>query len=364
MKAFRFGIISDPHIALPETIMPGAIRFHQVEVSIEALEQALSQLEGAQLDFLLIPGDLTQDGEPANHAWLSARLAQLPFPCYVIPGNHDVPYPQGNAQGIGLRDFAHYYRHQGYQDSCLPYYSREVVAGVRLLALNSNLFGRQGEQVGSLDQTQLRWLESQLKAHSQQFVLVMIHHNVIEHLPGQARHELGRRYMLSNAGRLRHLLRTYGVKLILTGHLHVQDIAHQDGIYEITTGSLVSYPHPYRVLTCEPQGDGLQMHIESFPLESLTHYPQLAAQSRQYLGDRSRTFMLRLLTSPPLNLSVPLAEPLVERMRYFWADVAAGDAQFDFPDFPAPVRHFLRQFNRFNHPAHLDFEDNNTRLLL
>ena len=88
---FKFAIVSDLHIALPHTIWDHPRRFHLVEISIPAFELVLERLSRLDLDFLLLPGDLTQHGEPDNHTWLSQRLAQLPYPTYVIPGNHDVP---------------------------------------------------------------------------------------------------------------------------------------------------------------------------------------------------------------------------------------------------------------------------------
>lgn len=364
MKTFRFAVISDPHIALPHTIDSTVQRFHMVEVSIAALEKALIQLESLDLDFLLVPGDLTQDGEPENHHWLHQRLQQLPFPCYVIPGNHDVPVPLSNASAVGLAEFPSYYPHCGYQHSQEAYYTQEMLPGVQLIALNSNDFDREGQQIGSLNPRQFLWLEEQLKNYQDQFIFVMIHHNVIEHLPGQSRHELGRRYMLDNATELLKLLQKYSVKLIFTGHLHVQDIAYQGGIYEITTGSLVSYPHPYRIITAECIQNQWHLKVESYRIDSLDDYPNLANQSRQFLGDRSQFFMTRLLTLPPLSLSQEIASALVPSLQYFWADVAAGDSQFDFPDFPPTVRYFLQQFSHFNHPAHLHFHDNNTLLTL
>ena len=68
---FRFAIVSDLHIALPHTIWQHPSRFHLVEVSIHALESVLEHLTQLELDFLLIPGDLTQHGEAENHSWLS-----------------------------------------------------------------------------------------------------------------------------------------------------------------------------------------------------------------------------------------------------------------------------------------------------
>jgi 3',5'-cyclic AMP phosphodiesterase CpdA len=364
MPTFRFAIISDPHVALPHTIEPIAQRFHLVEVSLAALNQALAHLEQIDLDFLLIPGDLTQDGEPDNHRWLSERLARLPFPAYVIPGNHDVTVPQSTPQAVGLDTFARYYPHCGYDQAGALYYRQALLPGVQLIGLNSNGFNDSGEQVGRLDETQLQWLVTQLQQCAGEFVIVMIHHNVIEHLPGQSTHNLGCRYMLDNAPALLQILQQYQVKLILTGHLHVQDIAHQDGIYEITTGSLVSYPHPYRVIEADLTPETWQLAVTSYRVDAVDGYPDLAQTSRQFLGDRSARFMSRLLTSPPLNVAPEATEPLLESLRYFWADVAAGDGEFDFPHFPSPVRAFLQQFSSFNHPPHLTFTDNDTVLKL
>jgi len=93
----RFAVLTDPHITTPETHRHYAHRLHRLEYSIPILEAALARLSQQPLDFLLIPGDLTQHGEPENHTWLSKRLGQLPFPSYVIPGNHDIPpRPRGD----------------------------------------------------------------------------------------------------------------------------------------------------------------------------------------------------------------------------------------------------------------------------
>jgi hypothetical protein len=61
---------------------------------------------------------------------------------------------------------------------------------VRIIGLNSNSFDQQGQQIGRLDDTQLEWLRGVL-ATTDDLVLVMVHHNVVEHLPNQSRHVLG-----------------------------------------------------------------------------------------------------------------------------------------------------------------------------
>ena len=363
---FSFGVVSDLHIALPHTIRNnGKKRFHLVEVSISALEKALAHLESLDLDFLLLPGDLTQDGEPANHRWLAARLAKLPFPAYVIPGNHDVPSLLATDSAIAFSDFPRYYQEFGYRNSQKLYYSQEILPGVQLIGLNSNLFNADGEQFGVLDDQQLEWLSNCLENLQDKFVLVTIHHNVIEHLPGQSSHPLGRRYMLENSEELLSILKKYQVKLILTGHLHVQDIAQSDDIYEICTGSLVSYPHPYRVIRVNNNdSEQLSVKVESHHIDSVPGWEDLATTSREFLGDRSDKFMMSLLTSEPLNLPATEAAKYIPKLRYFWADIAKGDTIFEFPEFPSKVEQYLTKFSAIDSQGMPRLIDNQVDLII
>lgn len=362
---FRFAVISDLHIALTHTIWDHPSRFHLVEVSIPVLENILDRLSKLKLDFLLLPGDLTQHGEPANHTWLAERLAHLPYPTYVVPGNHDVPTLQANSQSIGLADFPHYYRSCGYDNPAQLYYTCQLLPGVRLIGLNSNQFDAQDKQLGCLDEAQLSWLQQVLVEHQDDLMLVMIHHNVVEHLPGQSRNPLGRRYMLDNAPTLLKMLREADVQLVFTGHLHVQDIACSEGVYDITTGSLVSYPHPYRVLELRTGDRGQRsLHITSERVEAVPGWETLQQTSRSFMSDRSQPFMLQLLMQSPLKLSQAEAVALAPSLRSFWADLADGDATFDFPEFPPAARHYFERFSAIDSNGQPQHIDNNATLWL
>ncbi|MEL7086647.1 MAG: metallophosphoesterase, partial [Cyanobacteria bacterium J06597_1] len=198
-QQFRFAIASDLHIALPHTIQPREGSFHLLEVSIPAWQRVLENLASYELDFMILPGDLTKDGEPENHQWLLDSLKTLPFPVYVIPGNHDIRTPEATESSIGLAEFARHYSDYGYSNSEQLYYTCNPVPGVCLIALNSTMFDRQGNQLGCLDDEQFEWLETVLADRDDEFTIVTIHHNVLEHLPNQSKHPMGRRYMLDNA---------------------------------------------------------------------------------------------------------------------------------------------------------------------
>ena len=198
-----------------------------------------------------------------------------------------------------------------------------------------------------------------------ELVLVMVHHNVVEHLPEQSQHQLGRRYMLKNAPLLLQILRDSGVNLVFTGHLHVQDIACDRNVFDITTGSLVSYPHPYRILDFRTDKEGRKsLQIDSPRVESVPNYPMLSQKSREWMGDRSVPFMLKLLTDAPLNLPIAEAEKLVPNLRYFWADIANGDALFDFSQFPPAVKRYFESFGAIATDGTPKLIDNSTILFI
>lgn len=355
---FKFAIASDLHIALPHTIWHHPSRFHLVEYSIPAFEEVLSHLASLDLDFLLLPGDLTQHGEPENHQWLSSRLAKLPYPVYVIAGNHDVPRLET------LDQFTPHYTQfgfdRGFSDPHRLYYEREILPNVRLIGLNSNQFDEDGQQIGWIDDEQLDWLQKVLNRQDYALNLVTIHHNVLEHMHEQSQNALGKRYMLGNAESLCQVLHQAKVKLVFTGHLHVQDIAYSDryDLYDITTGSLVSYPHPYRVLNYISDDGGDRLEIESFRVKSIPEQADLLHFSREWMGDRSHPFVLRLLTHPPLNLPLEIAESMTPDLRYFWAYIADGDAEFTFPNFPEVAQQYFEAF------SDVPPKDNNVTLML
>jgi 3',5'-cyclic AMP phosphodiesterase CpdA len=365
---FRFAILSDPHVALPATIWDNPGRFHLVELSIPVLEAVFERLDPLNLDFLLIPGDLTQHGEPENHTWLVQRLAKLPYPTYVIPGNHDVVSQFATECSIGLSDFPHYYEKFGYSDPSQLYYSCQPLPGLRLIGLNSNGFDASGQQFrsGWLDPTQLDWLKQALAEAGDDLIFVMLHHNVLEHLPGQSRSHMGQRYMLQNTNALLPLLQAAGAPLLFTGHLHVQDVAqHQQGhwrLHEVTTGSLVGYPHPYRILELHRDALGWALQIESGRVTQVEGLPDLQQSSREWMGDHSFGFMLKFLTEPPLSLPLAEAEQLAPDLRYFWADIANGDARFEFPHLPQPLQQFLTRFGALSPTGELLPIDNNATL--
>jgi hypothetical protein len=127
----------------------------------------------------------------------------------------------------------------------------------------------------------------------------------------------------------------------------VQDIAYNDRfqLYDITTGSLVSYPHPYRIVEFSSTDSSQDLKITSQRVSSIPEQEDLTNFSREWMGDRSAPFVKKLLVHPPLSLSSAESEQYLGDLRYFWAEIAGGDAKFSFPHFPEPIRSFLEGFS-------------------
>jgi len=93
------------------------------------LQATIDKLVSEDVDVVLVPGDLTKDGELHNHQIVASYLAQLEDAgkkVYVIPGNHDISNPHASSfQGSNLvpmptitpSEFADIYNDFGYGEA-------------------------------------------------------------------------------------------------------------------------------------------------------------------------------------------------------------------------------------------------------
>lgn len=112
--------------------------------------------------------------------------------------------------------------------------------------------------------------------------------------------------------------------MVFTGHFHSQDIAGRSHgkkkIYDIETGSIVSYPSPYRFVTL--QGNRLDIrtcHIESIPGSSDT---SLAPYARRFAADGLTTIIKTML---PAKVSEDCMSRVCDVMATAYVAHLAGD---------------------------------------
>jgi Icc protein len=115
-------------------------------------------------DVVVITGDLTESGMPAEYSNLAALIRRdLPMPVYVIPGNHD-------RRDNFRRDLAHL---PGVTAD--PVYVQYAIEDhpVRLVMLDTVVFG---SAHGELRDEQLVWLDRTLAAAPDKPAIVGMHH--------------------------------------------------------------------------------------------------------------------------------------------------------------------------------------------
>jgi 3',5'-cyclic AMP phosphodiesterase CpdA len=294
----RFAVISDTHYFDKSLWDDGAalqkylaINSKLLEQSADILDYAVDTILKSNVQFVLLSGDITKDGEKLDHEMVAKALARLTargIKVYVIPGNHDVLNPWAfsyrgsktdSVPNVTAKEFADIYANCGYdtalyRDSGSLSYVAEPVQGLWLVCMDScryydNKQYNAAVTAGKLTQSEVTWMEGILKKarSSGKAVMVMMHHGIMEHWNGQSR--LYAPYVVEDYQHISKLLSSYGVKLVFSGHFHAQDIAEQkyganNFIFDIETGALVAARCPVRVCTID---DAQVIHYETTDLD-------------------------------------------------------------------------------------------------
>ena len=274
----RIMVISDPHV-YPQTEIDKQANFDKYMDSQRKMLQLSEPIWHALLDtalkykpdLVLIPGDLTKDGEAASHDTVAAgihRLEAAGIPVLVIPGNHDIP-----ASNDWKTHYSGTFKDAVSEDADSYSFAAEPLPGITVLGVD----GSDGKaSVGKLSASTLAWIEEQADAAKAKgnTIIAMTHWQILEHFDGVASLEPASRF--EKPDELRNLFMHHGVNLVLTGHFHVSGITTfrdttgltQDSLIEITTGSPITYPCPYRWMTLAPDRKSIEVtteYINSLP---------------------------------------------------------------------------------------------------
>lgn len=212
---------------------------------MEIVEAFLHDVVSRDADVLLLLGDITNQGRPAQHEALLSRLREAQesgLAIYVLPGNHDIGE-------VDTARFAELYQDFGYgsaysrDDASLSY---SVLLGDRLLLLlDTNGYAGQRDTAFLTDRT-LGWMERQLALAREKGWQVI----AAGHYPLCTGHSTP----FTNGEQAIGLLETYGVPLYLCGHLHKRCVTAQGSLTELVVDQTIFYPCSYAMLTLDASG--------------------------------------------------------------------------------------------------------------
>ena len=179
-------VLSDPHVMdtslfdVPygEAFMQAMQRDLKVnESSAQLFDKFVGIVLKERPQLLLVPGDLTKDGEKASHMYVAKRLAEIEaagVQVLVVPGNHDMENPlaygyHGNkaehVPSVSEKEFREIYKDFGYAeavsvDSLSGSYICYPLPGLAVGGLNTNIPNRMKSRYvhGRLWQQTLNWM--------------------------------------------------------------------------------------------------------------------------------------------------------------------------------------------------------------
>lgn len=190
-SCFRFAHLTDLHIS-PNNAQP-----------TEDLLRSVAQLNATDgLDFVIVTGDLTEEGDRASLEKVKSCLDLLKMPHYTVLGNHETKWSES-----GCTAFAEIFGAERFK---LEH------KGFLFLGFNSGPLMRMA--YGHVVPQDIRWMKEEMKkAGKEQKVILATHYPMMEG-------DVDNWYQVTDA------VRPYNVRLFIGGHYHRDRELRYDGI--------------------------------------------------------------------------------------------------------------------------------------
>lgn len=222
-ESFRFALLTDVHIRV------------NAQTAIEDLKNSINQINKTDsIDFVLISGDIADEGDGASLRIAKAELDKLSCPYYIVMGNHDTKWSESGGTDFGkIFGYERFkFEHKGYV----------------FLGFNSGPLIRMA--LGHVAPEDVDWLKQRLKEAKDKPAFLVTHYPM---LPDD----------VDNCYDVTDAVRAYNIKAFIGGHYHANHFFSYDGIpgiinrsnlrgnvnvggyseFDITSDSMIVYEH-------------------------------------------------------------------------------------------------------------------------
>ncbi|MEW9124043.1 MAG: 5'-nucleotidase C-terminal domain-containing protein [Thermotaleaceae bacterium] len=353
----KIAVLSDPHYFAPELGTAGgsfeaylAQDRKLIAESSAIAKAAVSEIKNSDAQIVLIAGDLTKDGEELSHKQFAALIGQLQEAgkkVYVVPGNHDINNPAAYAYegakvievpNVSPEQFKTIYEDFGYKEALAwdpnsLSYVVEPVPGLWILAMDSCYYAEnEGKShsitAGGFSEERLNWIKEQLrqaKAQGKQ-VIGMMHHGILEHYTGQK--QLFGEYVIDDWEAISTELADSGLSIVFTGHYHAQDIVKKvtpsgNYIFDIQTGSLVTYPVPYRMVELNQETMTINTN-RIMNIDYNTGNKSFQQHAREFLVEGLKGLVPAILTNTLIQQGIPAEQAAAQAQQIAKSPIAEG----------------------------------------
>ena len=366
----KMAVLSDIHYMHPSLLQNNAQNgsaFNSVflsepykillEHSPAILNEVASDLLYEKPNFVLVAGDMAKDGEKVSHEAVAGYFNQLQnngIKVFVIPGNNDINNPtavaySGNTSSpvpnISPAQFIQIYGSFGY-NSAISHdpnslsYVAEAAQNLWILAIDAERYTPIYHRSGSIKPETMDWIKQQMMTANQNKITVLglMHHNIIEHFSGQSQitpntivEDLSASNPADNdnwKARADSLI-SWGLKIMFTGHSHITDISQRMSngktLYDVATGSLVTPPSPYRLVTIKNKEIDISTRTVKSINATLPGNHSFVEYSNQFLATSFDNYFNVLLKRFPFSLTEPTLSYTIPLARNAYMAYIAGD---------------------------------------
>lgn len=192
-----FALITDTHISSSET-------------SVEDLENTVRSInDNRAIEFVVVAGDITEEGDRASMEKAKQILDQLNVEYYITSGNHETKWSES-----GVTDFDKVFGSDRFEFSS---------DGIYFIGFNSGPVIRMMD--GHVGKQDILWMQQKLDSIGSEMPVIVVTHYPLK--DGD----------VDNWYQVTDLLRNYNVKAILNGHYHSNKTFFYDGIPGIVNRS-------------------------------------------------------------------------------------------------------------------------------
>ncbi len=283
---------------LADSILMTALDFYKV------------QAEQGKLDYLLLPGDLTKDGDYVSHTTLAGILEkweeQTGVDVLVTNGNHDINNPNAQtfengkfvkgARNTTPEEFREIYAELGYDLAVAEFtppsgekagglsYVAQLENGYRLVVMDGGIYSADAtesgldekETAGRYSEATFEWIIEQIEESKADgySVIGMTHWNLVSHFHDKELVTLTD-FCIEDCEYVSECIADAGMQYVFTGHMHIHDIGQHISdkgniIYDIATASVINFPNLIRTVTFDNTADGvITADIESHSFDEL-----------------------------------------------------------------------------------------------
>ncbi|MBO5858582.1 MAG: metallophosphoesterase [Clostridia bacterium] len=314
-SSIRFGVISDIHYFSKELRGEYTEEYQEwlynkhkeyddaASLLTNALDGVLRNAVENGDTCVLIPGDLTKDGEKKSHQELAEKFAafeaETGIPVFVIPGNHDVNNSNAMSFENGFEepadittpeDFREIYADFGYADADSVFVPKdgnkggmlsytEVIGGYKLIAIDSCMYsednGAEGNEHmtdGRIGDDLLEWILAECEDAEEKGLTVigMQHHNLVPHMAIEEATFWP--FVVEEWVQIADAYADAGMHYVFTGHLHSNDVASHvsdngETVNDILTPTLTGYPNYYKIVDFTSDGTNIKFDMQTLDVD-------------------------------------------------------------------------------------------------